>query len=141
MRRTDHAADALRHILGAVPVVERLELVPVDHQRRHRHAVPSGSRDLLFEALVEVAVIEQADGTAGDRLVLHALVETRAFDGPCGLLAQGGGQLALFLRERREARFSIRVSAPLTPSRNTSGTGRTLSSSQSRMASTSSAPE
>ena len=81
-------------VAGQVPVtiVEGLEVIKVDHQQRHRRAVPPGPGDLLLKPLVVVAVVEQARETVGDRLVLHAPVEARVLDGHCGLLAEGSRQ-------------------------------------------------
>jgi hypothetical protein len=51
----------------AVLIVVVLEVVDVDHQERHRHAVAQRTLDPERESLVEVAVVEQAGQPVGDR--------------------------------------------------------------------------
>ena len=73
----------------AVRVVDPLQSVDVEVRDRERRRVPLGARDLLLEAVVEVAVVVDAGEGIGVRRALQALVQLGDVDGRRDLRRHG----------------------------------------------------
>ena len=100
----------------AVGVVDLLELVDVEEGHRQRRLAPLGTRDLLLEAVVEVAVVVDPGEGVGVRGLLEALVHVRDVDGRRDLRADGLHEREVALPERadrtvREDEHADRASA------------------------------
>ena len=63
------------------PVVELLEIVDVDHQKRQGVPVPAGTLEFPAQRLVEFPMIIKPCQSIGYRHDLHAVVEGHHFEG------------------------------------------------------------
>ena len=81
---TDAAEQPARHLAQhvvagevAVLVVDRLEVIDVEHQQRQRPAVARAARDLALEELEEVALVVGAGQGVHDRHLVDLFVVAR----------------------------------------------------------------
>ena len=65
----------------AVGVVERLEVIDVEHEDRERRPEPLGERDLLAERVDEEAMVVQTREVVDGGLTLHHREESVALEG------------------------------------------------------------
>src|SRR5579859_6325119 len=95
------------HVPGlmAVPVVDLLEVVDVDHDDRHLPAVLLRAIHFLAEPLLEVAVIPQMR----EAVLVGLLVETSVLDGDRGVRGEDLGDLDLAVPEGGVAGRGVEV--------------------------------
>ena len=80
----EHAGELLQHgVSGEMPVVivEPLEIIDVDHQKRHAAVVATHPLDLLFDPVLEVAVVVAPRELVHDHRILRLLEELDLDDG------------------------------------------------------------
>ena len=99
-----HLAQRLVADLVSELVVERLELVEVEHEQRERRAVAMRTPALLKEPLLEVTVVVQAREPVADGLLLGAPVQPLVLERRRRLVGQHLQRLAL---GRREAAVAV----------------------------------
>jgi hypothetical protein len=94
LRRDEH------ELLAAVAVVDRLEVVEVEHEQGEHPAKAPRPLDLLLEAALEVAEVPCPGERVGDRQPLRLGVELDVLDGDRGLHGKGGERLGVGQGER-----------------------------------------
>ena len=81
-------------------VVDRLEVVEVEHQQSDRIPVAFDLFDLDREQLLEARVVTQTGELVGYGLTAHLVVQIDILEGEGGLCRQQPQQFALLVRER-----------------------------------------
>ncbi len=98
--------------LVAVLVVDRLEAVEVEHQRRERSTESRGALDFVAEADGQVTVIPQTGQRIGEAEPLRLLMQQHVVDRDAGLCAERENRVEVVRRELSRALLVVEISTP-----------------------------
>ena len=90
----------------AVQVVERLEVVQVEHHHAHRQAATLAAGQFAHQRLFQIAAVEQAGERVADGLDAQAILQGKIVQGHRQLLGHGPHHVQL-RQERRKRRGNI----------------------------------
>ena len=93
--------------LVAVPIVDVLESVDVDHEQGQAMLEPNGRSEMLRHLHLEVAVVPDPSQAVGDRQALRFLVQQDVLDTDAGLSRQRRDRLEIFVPERNVIGASV----------------------------------